>query len=228
MASAMPQRKLRESAFRRWILDRREIFRGDEVRGNFITGWVATAALGLALTGVVPSPAQARHPEEKHTPHPAPPRPQQNAHSGQWLRQHKDLPPAQQKKALENDPQFRKLPPQQKQQLQNQLDRFNNLPPEKRQQMLNRMDTWGHLTPDEKDTARQLHSQMQQLPEQRRQAVRNAIQTLRAMPPEARQRQIDSDAYKKQFTPEERNILGGASKLPLAPAGPNEPDSPEE
>lgn len=91
--------------------------------------------------------------------------------------------------------------------------------------MLHRMDTWGHLTPEQKDTARQLHSQMQQLPPDRHQAVRNAIQSLRAMPPEARQRQIDGDAYKKRFTPEERNILGGASKLPLAPA---EPDSPEE
>jgi hypothetical protein len=47
------------------------------------------------------------------------------------------------------------------------------------------------------------------------------------MPPEARQRQIDGDAYKKQFTPEERSILGGASKLPLAPAGPNGPELPE-
>jgi hypothetical protein len=47
------------------------------------------------------------------------------------------------------------------------------------------------------------------------------------MPTEARQRQIDSDAYKKQFTPQERSILDGASKLPLAPAGPNGPELPE-
>ena len=196
---------------------------------KFRTGRVAIAALALVLTGVVPSLGQG-HPPEKHAaPHPPkPPKAQQNAHAGQWLRQHKDMPPEQQKKALENDPQFRNLPPQQKQQLKNQLDQFNNLPPEKRQQMLNRMDTWGHLTPEQKDAARQLHSQMQQLPQGRRQAVRNAIQTLRAMPPDARQRQIDSDAYKKQFTPEERNILGGASKLPLAPAEPGEPGSPEE
>jgi len=157
--------------------------------------------------------AQGPHPAERAS-HPAPrPKAQQNGHSGQWLRQHKDLPPEQQKRALQNDPQFRNLPPQQKQRLQNQLDRFNTLPPQKRQQMLNRMDTFGHLTPEQKDTARQLHSEMQQLPPQRRQAVRNAIGALRAMPPEARQRQIDSDAYKKQFTPEERNILGGASKI---------------
>jgi len=48
------------------------------------------------------------------------------------------------------------------------------------------------------------------------------------MPPEARQRQIESDAYKRQFSPEERGILGGASKLPLAPAAPSGPEPPEE
>jgi hypothetical protein len=195
---------------------------------KFMIGGVAIAALALALTGVVPSLAQAGRPAEQHAPHyvPRPPRAQQNAHAGQWLRQHKD--PEQQRKALQSDPQFRSLPPQQKQHLQNQLDHFNSLPPEKRQLMLNRMDTFGHLTPEQKDTARQLHSQMQQLPPQRRQAVRNAIQALRAMPPQARQRQIESDAYRRQFSPEERSILGGASKLPLAPAGPNGTEPPEE
>jgi len=197
------------------------------VRVKFIRGGVAIAALALALTGVAPCLAQARHPEQQHAPHPVPrPPKQQNAHAGQWLRQHND--PVQQRKALQNDPQFRSLPPQQKQHLQNQLDRFNRLPPQERQQMLKRMDTFGHLTPEQQDTARQLHSQMQQLPPERRQAVRNAIQALRAMPPQARQRQIESDAYKKQFSPEERNILGGASKLPLAPAGPGAAEPPEE
>jgi len=199
------------------------------VRVKFITGGVAIAALALALVGVVPCPAQPRRPGEEHASHNVPrPKAQPGGHAGQWLRQHKDLPPEQQRRALQNDPQFRSLPPQQRQHLQSQLDRFNNLPPQKRQQMLHRMDTFGHLTPEQKDTARQLHSQMQQLPPERRQAVRNAIQALRAMPPEARQRQIDSDAYKKQFSPAERNILGGASKLPLAPAEPNVPEPPEQ
>ena len=79
------------------------------------------------------------------------------------------------------------------------------------------METWEHLTPEQKDQARQVYSQMKNLPPQRRQAVRNAIQALRGMPPAARQREIDSDRFKSQFSPEERSILGGASKLPLAP-----------
>jgi hypothetical protein len=37
------------------------------------------------------------------------------------------------------------------------------------------------------------------------------------MPPEVRQRQIDSDRYKSMFSPEERDLLRGTSRLPLAP-----------
>jgi len=192
--------------------------RGNKVRLRSMTVWVGTATLSVMLAGAPPSVAQRHHPEE-HVPRP---QKQEGRHSGQWLRQHRNLPPEQQKKALESDPQFRSLPPQKQQQYRNQLDRFNSLPPQKQQQMLHRMDTWGHLTPEQKDQARQLHSQMQQLPPERRQAVRNAIQALRAMPPGARQRQIDSDQYKRQFSPEERNMLSGASKLPLAPAEPND------
>jgi len=139
-------------------------------------------------------------------------------HAGQWLRQHQNLPPEQQRRALENDPQFRKLPPQRQEQLRERLDHFNSRPPEEKQRILNRMETWEHLTPAQKDSARQVHQQMQQLAPDRRQAVRSAIDTLRAMPPDARQRMIESDSYKSRFTPEERGILDGASKLPLAPA----------
>ena len=92
--------------------------------------------------------------------------------------------------------------------------------------MLNRMETWEHLTPQQKDQARQLHSQMSQLSPDRRRAVQNGIQALRAMPPEAREREINSDTYKQQFSPQEREMLSGASKLPLAPAEPNVPKPP--
>jgi hypothetical protein len=62
------------------------------------------------------------------------------------------------------------------------------------------------------------------MPDDRRQAVRNAINALRAMPPDARQRAIDSGRF-SQFSPEEREMLKGASKLPLAPP---EPESPQQ
>lgn len=62
-----------------------------------------------------------------------------------------------------------------------------------------------------------MDSQYKSLPPDRRQAVHNAIQTLRAMPPDARQREIQSGRF-SQFSPQERQVLNDASRLPLAPA----------
>jgi len=45
----------------------------------------------------------------------------QPGHVGNWLRRYKDLPPAQQRRALENDPQFRRLPTQQQARLLQRL-----------------------------------------------------------------------------------------------------------
>ena len=84
------------------------------------------------------------------------------------------------------------------------------------------METWEHLTPEQKSQAREFHQQMQQLPPDRQRAVRNAIQSLRAMPPEARQRMIESPDFKNRYSPQERDMLDKASRLPLAPAEPNE------
>jgi hypothetical protein len=141
-------------------------------------------------------------------------------HAGQWLNQHRDLPPDQQKRALDSDPQFRRLPAQRQKQLQDRLQRFDRLPPEQQQRVLNRMETWEHLTPQQKQQARGLHSQMQQLPPERRHAVQNAINALRGMPPQARQQAIESGRF-SQLSPQERELLNGASQLPLAPSEAN-------
>jgi hypothetical protein len=143
----------------------------------------------------------------------------QGHHAGQWLRQYKDAPPEQQRRALTSDPNFRRLPPQQQQRYMQRLQDFSKRPPEQQQRILNRMETWEHLTPQQKGEARQLHSQLQQLPPERRQAVQNAIQALRGMPPDARQRAIESGRF-NNFSPQERDLLNGVSQLPLAPAQP--------
>ena len=150
------------------------------------------------------------HPQQNQTP-------TQGHHAGQWLRQYRGMPADQQQKALTNDPAFRKLPPQRQEQLRQRLQRFDSLPPERQQRVLNRMETWEHLTPQQKTEARQVYSGIRNLPPERRQAMHNAIDALRAMPPAARQRAIESGRF-SQFSPEEREMLNGVSKLPLAPA----------
>jgi len=123
----------------------------------------------------------------------------------------------QQRRALERDPQFRRLPPQRQQQLEQGLQRFNNMPPERQQLVLQRMETWEHLTAQQKQDFRGMGQRFNSLPADRKHAVRSAIESLRAMPPAARQREIESGRF-SQFSPQEKQILNDAARLPLAPA----------
>jgi len=162
------------------------------------------------------SPSPGAHPPQN-----------QPGHAGNWLRRYKDLPPAQQRRELERDPQFRKLPPHRQAQLQKRLQHFSSLPPQQQERVLNRMETWEHLTPDQKQRARQLFQQFKQLPPDRRQAINRAIRGMRGLTPEQRDQLINSDQYRDSFSLQERVILDGAAHLPLAPgdglqAGPPE------
>jgi len=193
-----------------------------------ITGRLAVAL--LAMTIMLPSLSWA----QKNVPHAAPPRPapmpqqhmsrpqavapRQQGHAGDWLRQHKDLPPEEQERALQNDPNFRRLSPQQQQHRLEQLREFSNLPPAQQLRILNRMDTWEHLTPEQKQEARQVFSQMRQLPPDRRRLVHKAIDDLRGMPPDQREQIINSDRFKGMFSDHERDVMRDATRLPLAPA----------
>ena len=158
-----------------------------------------------------PHPQQQVHPQQ-------PPHPQQTGHAGDWLRKYKDLPPAEQQRALHNDPAFQHLPPAQQQQLQQRLNHFSSLPPQQQIRMLNRMETWEHLTPEQKQHARQVFGQIKQLPPDRQRAVTTAIHDLRPMSPEQRERVINSDRFKGMFSDHERDMMRGATQVPLAPA----------
>jgi hypothetical protein len=210
---------------------------------NFISGWVSLAVFATAIALAAPClaqhnnhrspPSQRQSAPLPHSPaqpakqqsHPQPRghaqaqgHPQQQGHAGYWLQQHKDQPPAEQQRALQNDPQFRKLTPQQQEQMRQRLQHFSGLPPEQQQRMLNRMETWEHLTPEQKSQAREVFGRMQQLPADRRHMVGTAIRDLRAMPQEQREQIINSDRFKGMFSPQERDIMRGATKLPLAPS----------
>jgi hypothetical protein len=79
------------------------------------------------------------------------------------------------------------------------------------------METWEHLTPGQKQQALQIFGQMRQLPPDRQRMVRTAVRDLAAMPPDQRERVIDSDRFKGMFSDQERGIIRGAARLPLAP-----------
>jgi hypothetical protein len=185
-------------------------------------GWLATVALAVASLGsAAPALAQRNnyrqmqgHPGQNRMPQN---RPQGQRHAGDWLRRYQGLPPAERERALQNDPGFRRLAPEQQQLLRQRLQHFSNLPPQQQQRMLNRMETWEHLTPGQKQEVRQLFGRMQQLPPDRQRMVTTAIRDLRAMPPPQREQVIDSERFQNMFSPQERDIMRGAARLPLAP-----------
>ena len=187
-------------------------------RGNQIIVYLATAFLGIA----VPCSSLA---QQKRQPSPPPPRAQlapphaerPRGHAGDFLRRYGDLPPDEQEQALENDPEFRRLPVERQQKYRQRLQHFSSLPPEAQLKILNRMETWEHLTPEQKQEARQLFGQFRQLPPDRQQVVKTAVDDLRAMPPDQRDREIDSDKFKGAFSDQERELMRGAARLPLAP-----------
>jgi hypothetical protein len=201
-------------------------------RGNHRTEWLATAGLAIAIAIPVPCLAhrvafhapqerragavyQAQRPQAARPPQG---RPQARGHAGDWLRRYKDLPPAEQERELQNDPAFRRLAPERQQQLRQRLQHFSGLPPQQQLRMLNRMETWEHLTPGQKQQARQIYGQMHQLPPDRQRRVTTAIRDLRSMPPDQRERIIDSERFKGMFSDQEREMMRGATRLPLAPA----------
>jgi len=207
-------------------------------RGNFISGWMATAVLSLAtvVASVSPSLAQRGYfrPAQGHAAAAGPSRSQPHpgqSHAGDWLRRYKGMTPGEQERALQSDPAFRRLSPEHQQVLRQRLNNFLSRSPEQQQRMLSRMETWEHLTPGQKQQAREVFGRLQQLPPDRRRMVTTAVRDLRAMPPEQREQIIDSNRFKGMFSPEERGIMRGATRLPLAPpenGKPEEAPAPEQ
>src|SRR5271170_1343159 len=206
--------------------------------GNFMMGWAATvvlfaatvvASLSLSVPLCLAQHSAFRSPAAQFQNHPQP-HPGQG-HAGDWLRRYKNLPPREQERALQSDPAFRHLSPERQQMLRQRLQHFSSLPPQQQQRMLNRMETWEHLTPEQKQEARELFGRLQQLPPDRRRMVTTAVRDLRAMPPGQREQIIDSNRFRGMFSPQERDIMRGATRLPLAPpenGRPEESPPPEQ
>jgi hypothetical protein len=208
------------------------------MRVNLMTGWMAAAVLSAAAVVASFSPCLAQgnnyRPVQARPPAPSQNRPQPHpgqAHAGDWLRRYKGLSPAEQERALQNDPGFRNKSPEQQQRLRHQLRIFSSLPPREQQRIVDNMDKWAHLTPQQKQQARDVFGRMQHLPPNRRPMVRTAIRDLSTMPPERREEVINSSRFKKMFSPEERDVMRAAVTLPLAPqesGRSEEPAAPEE
>ena len=136
---------------------------------------------------------------------------------GDWLNEHKDLPPDQQEKLLENDPNFKKLPPERQAELRERLRKFNNLSPEQQQRVRQRMDWLASLKPEQRQQLREANQQLQTLPQDRQVMVHKALRHLRQMDSQQREQEMNSERFKSIFSDKERGILGK-----LAPITPPE------
>ena len=139
-------------------------------------------------------------------------------HAGDWLRRSHDMPPDQQEKMLESDPQFKNLPADKQQQLRQRLQMFNSLTPDQQQRILDRMEIREHLTPEQKEQEKDLFGRYMTLPEQRRLAVHGALRELTALSPQERQQRLASPEYRSRFSDQEREILTQALQFGTPPS----------
>jgi hypothetical protein len=129
-------------------------------------------------------------------------------HLAQWMENHRNLSPADQQRALENEPGFHDLPPQTQQRMRDRLAQLNNMNPEQRDRTLDRTEALERLTPQQRQQWRGAVQQLNSLQPARRLLAARAILDLREMPPEQRQQVIDSPRFRAQFSDEERSMIG--------------------
>lgn len=140
---------------------------------------------------------------------------------GEWLNQHKNLPPDQQEKLLENDPSFKHLPPEQQAALKERLRKFNNLPPEQQERVRQRMQFMASLTPEQRQQVREANQTLQGMPQDRQIMIHKALRHLRQMDPQQREQEMNSERFKSLFSEQERGVLNKLSAINPPEAAPN-------
>ncbi len=129
-------------------------------------------------------------------------------HLPQWFRQHQNLSPQAQERALRNEPGFDRLPPREQQRLFNRLQQLNAMPPERRERTLQRMEALERLSPEQRQQVRSAMQQVTQMPADRQRMMHKAFRDLSQLPPEQRQAVLNSSQFKNQFSDNERQTLG--------------------
>jgi hypothetical protein len=153
-------------------------------------------------------PQQYNAPSQNYSapnaPHPPSARTQ---HLADWLQTHQHLAPADQQKALQQEPGFKNLPPAQQQRLMTRLQDLNNKTPQQRQRTLDRVEVWERMSPAQKQQVTNSTAQLRALPADRQVPLRRAFRDLRDLPPAQRQQMLNSSQYQGEFSAQERGIL---------------------
>jgi len=122
----------------------------------------------------------------------------------QWMEQRRNLSPAEQRRELQNDPAFRRLPPEEQQRELDELTRLQGMNP----RQLDRRDALLRMTPEQRQQFTSSVQQYQALPPDRRLLVARAFGALRRVPLAERQQAMSTFPLLRQFSPNERQVLG--------------------
>ncbi len=167
-----------------------------------------------------------RNPAYPASPYTTPARPTYNypgaappGHLGDWLNQHRNLPPQEQERLLRSDPSFNRLPAQDQQRLVQRLHQVNQMPEEQRQRTLARAEMIEHLSPQERMQINLSARRWAAMPADRQALMKGAFRDLRAVPVDQRQMVLNSSRYQGVFSPDERGILSDMLRVePYQPA----------
>jgi hypothetical protein len=151
---------------------------------------------------------------------------QQRPMPGAFFRRLRELPPAQQRRIMANNPQFQRLSPDRQELIRERLRQWNAMTPQQKETIREREEILEGLSPEKRQEVRTIFPQWRGLTPPRRQAVMVAFRHLRDLPPDQRRGFLDSQRVREQFSPHERDILEGLNKLlpNSGPAAPNDPD----
>jgi hypothetical protein len=121
----------------------------------------------------------------------------------QWMQQHGNLAPAEQQRALQNDPSFRALPPQAQLRLLNELRRLQSMNP----QELNRRRALLRMTPQQQEQFNATMQQYAALPPARQRLVGRLFAALRRVPSQDRAAAMNTFPLLRQLSPYELQTL---------------------
>lgn len=106
-----------------------------------------------------------------------------------------------------------KLPPERQRRIQEQTERLKQMSPQERAKVGGMYGAFQKLTPKEQAAIRNSADKLDHMPVDRQTVVRREYDELSRMPPAERKARLESDAFKRGYDKQERQILEDLSKV---------------
>lgn len=121
--------------------------------------------------------------------------------------------------ATERERLLQRLPPERRASVEKNLRRYEALPAEARKHLQRQFTAFRRMPQERQAEARELFRQLNSIPAERRLELRQEVVRLRFLKPEQREARMASDAFRAEYTEEERALLDRlANLLPAPPA----------